>query len=62
MKHPSEAASPARRNLLIAGMAAALLPLSARADAYPSRPISLVVPFPAGGSVDLVGRLYAEVL
>ncbi|CUJ97258.1 Bug family tripartite tricarboxylate transporter substrate binding protein [Achromobacter xylosoxidans] len=63
MKHPPEALSPARRQLLIAGLAAALLPLSARADAaYPSRPITLVVPFPAGGSVDLAGRLYAEVL
>ncbi len=62
MKHPSEALSPARRQLLLAGMAAALLPLSARADTYPSRPITLVVPFPAGGSVDLAGRLYADVL
>lgn len=62
MKHRSEAPSPGRRHLLAAGVGAALLPLAARADAYPSRPISLVVPFPAGGSVDLVGRLYAEAL
>ncbi len=63
MKHRSKALSPGRRHLLIAGMGAALLPVAARAQAaYPSRPISLVVPFPAGGSVDLVGRLYAEVL
>ena len=37
-----------------------LAPLAVRADAYPSRPITLVVPFPAGGSVDLIGRIYAE--
>ena len=34
--------------------------MAVRADAYPSRPITLVVPFPAGGSVDLIGRIYAE--
>ena len=35
---------------------------SAKADDYPNRPITLVVPFPAGGGVDAVGRIVAEKL
>lgn len=30
--------------------------------AYPSRPITLVIPFPAGGSTDVVGRLIGKTL
>src|SRR5262245_58432489 len=29
-------------------------------DGYPERPVTLVVPFPAGGSTDLVARVMAE--
>ena len=29
-------------------------------SAFPSRPVTLVVPFPAGGSTDLVARLIAS--
>ncbi len=32
----------------------------ARAEEYPSRPITLIVPFTPGGSVDLIGRLAAS--
>jgi tripartite-type tricarboxylate transporter receptor subunit TctC len=48
--------------LHLAAGAAALLVLSpiARAQTYPSRPITLIVPFPAGGSTDAVGRIVAE--
>src|SRR5215470_12407797 len=30
---------------------------SATAQDYPSRPITLIVPYPAGGGVDVMGRL-----
>jgi len=39
---------------LIAGAAAA------RADNFPSRTITLIVPFPPGGSTDVAGRILAE--
>jgi tripartite-type tricarboxylate transporter receptor subunit TctC len=33
---------------------------TATAQVYPSRPITMVVPFPAGGSTDAIGRIMAE--
>ena len=33
---------------------------SAMAQAYPSRPITMIVPFPAGGPNDAIGRIVAE--
>jgi tripartite-type tricarboxylate transporter receptor subunit TctC len=39
-----------------------LLGLPALAQSYPSRPVRLVIPFPAGGGTDVVGRHFANAL
>ena len=33
---------------------------SALAQTYPAKPITLIIPFPPGGSTDIVGRIAAE--
>ena len=41
---------------------AASLPAAATAQNYPSRTVTVVVPFPAGGSVDGVARILVQKL
>jgi tripartite-type tricarboxylate transporter receptor subunit TctC len=45
--------------LLVAFLPSALYTNSAEAQAYPARPLRLVIPFPPGGSNDVVGRMIA---
>ena len=52
-----------RRCVLLSVLALLLAAPAARAaDAYPSRPIHLIIPFPPGGSNDVVGRVFASAL
>jgi tripartite-type tricarboxylate transporter receptor subunit TctC len=53
---------PRRKFLHLAAGGVALPAVSriALAQAYPTRPITIVVPFPAGGALDVFGRILAE--
>ena len=42
---------------LLAALAVALIPLVASAQNFPTRPITIVVPYPPGGLIDLVARI-----
>jgi tripartite-type tricarboxylate transporter receptor subunit TctC len=55
-----------RRQAMVLGLGGGLVMPPARqvsaAEAYPSRPIKFIVPYPAGGTTDLLGRLIADQL
>src|SRR5271169_5005073 len=55
---------PRRRFLHLAAGAAALpaMPIIARAQTYPARPVHLVCPFAAGGPNDITARLIGQAL
>ncbi|MBI5276390.1 MAG: tripartite tricarboxylate transporter substrate binding protein [Burkholderiales bacterium] len=54
--------NPTRRQVLVAATALAV-PLAASAQgAWPSRPVKIIVPFPAGGTTDILARAIAPEL
>ncbi len=50
------------RLTMAAALLLALAPPAFAADDYPNRPVRLIIPFPPGGSNDVVGRLVAKQL
>ena len=48
------------RRTLIASLALPMLPWSALAQAWPSRPVRIIVPAPAGSSLDIIARLLGD--
>jgi tripartite-type tricarboxylate transporter receptor subunit TctC len=49
-----------RRTLLRLLAGAAALPAAASAQAYPSRPVRIIIGFAAGGAFDITARLIAQ--
>jgi len=56
--------SPLKRSVTLAATLAVALVMGVASaqDVYPSKPITLIVPFPPGGVADIVGRPFAEAL
>jgi tripartite-type tricarboxylate transporter receptor subunit TctC len=52
-----------RRDFItLLGGAAVILPAAVGAESFPTRPIRLIVPYPAGGGTDIVGRVLGQKL
>lgn len=50
------------KHWLAAAVPLVLIALDAHAQNWPSRPIDVIIPFPAGGSVDVIGRAVATAI
>jgi len=48
--------------LMLAAALMALMPSAAAAQSWPARPVTVIVPFPAGGSTDVLARAVAQEL
>ena len=52
-----------RRNFLRLAASASTLPVASRvakAQTYPTRPVRIIVGFPAGGQIDIIARLIGQ--
>jgi tripartite-type tricarboxylate transporter receptor subunit TctC len=58
--HDQAACCNTRRRLIASASLLLLCPAVARAVDYPARTVTIIVPFPPGGSTDLQGRLIAS--
>jgi len=48
--------------IILAALLAAAAPVASAQDAYPTKPVTMIVPFPPGGVADIVGRPLAAVM
>lgn len=49
-----------RKLFSVAALSAALVPAAAMADTFPSKPVTIVVSVPAGGTIDAIARMVAK--
>jgi tripartite-type tricarboxylate transporter receptor subunit TctC len=57
--HAGAAPSRLRRQILLSAVAAAAMPLARAQAAFPARPVTIIVPYTAGGASDIGARMVA---